>query len=182
MNKIFAFLLIFVAVLERVVWDLGPNLELVTWALVLASLYLPKKFAAIVALLALALSDLIIGNSMIFVFTWSGFVLPALVLPYINSFKNKSGWVKSLAATASGLGTNLFFFVWTNFGVWLTDSWGMYDNNAFGLLHSYINGLPFLKYSVFSTFLVIPVSVLLIEIALSQAKKISFSTIAKQYI
>ncbi len=164
MNKIIASALILLAICERVVWDLGPNFELITLVLVLSSIYLPKKYAAFVVFISLVLSDLIIGNSRIFMFTWSGFLLPAFVLPFIN-LKNKISIVKSIAGTVFGLTTNIFFYLWTNFGVWLTDTWGMYEKNINGLLSAYVNGLPFLKYSLMSTLLLVPATILIIELA-----------------
>ena len=148
------------ALVERVWFDLGPNIELITLATILSAFYLNKKSAFLLTLGIMALSDLLIGNSNIFLFTWSGFILPILA---INTFKNLQV-NKILSGTLAGISSNLFFFFWTNFGVWALDSWGMYPNTAFGLMSSFINGLPFLKYSLTSTLFFVPLGFLIYEI------------------
>ena len=76
----FIFVLFLLAFGERVFFDLGPNIELVTIALGLAATYLNKKNSLVLSLFIVMLSDLIIGNSMIFLFTWTGFLIPAIIL------------------------------------------------------------------------------------------------------
>ncbi|MFA6501329.1 MAG: DUF6580 family putative transport protein [Parachlamydiales bacterium] len=152
MKKIFIYSLFVLAFLERTIFDLGPNFELVTLAMVMASFYLDKKLALILTAILMVFSDLLIGNSNIFIFTWSGFLLPIL---FIGVFKNLK-LNKILSGTLAGILSNIFFFLWTNFGVWLLDSWGMYPKTAMGLISSYLNGLPFLKYQLISTILFVP--------------------------
>ena len=55
--------LIFLAVAERLWLDLGPNVELVTLMSVLASVYLGRRWGVAVALVALIISDLILGKN-----------------------------------------------------------------------------------------------------------------------
>jgi hypothetical protein len=166
------------AFLERTVWDLGPNIELVTTAVVLASLYLGRKNTFWLTFAIIALSDRVIGNSKIFLFTWSGFLLPAFFLP--NLFKNlklniKNYRWKLFGLMGSGLLANLFFFIYTNLGVWLLDSWGMYTKDASGLIKCYIMGLPFLKNQLISSLIFIPAGYFLIELGLSLAKKMKLN-------
>lgn len=159
MKKLFVYSLFIIAFIERVWFDLGPNIELVTLATILSAFYLDKKNTFLLTFGMVALSDILIGNSNIFIFTWSGIMLPLLA---INIFKNlKANSI--LAGTLAGISSNLFFFIWTNFGVWALDSWGMYPNTAFGLLQSYINGLPFLKYQLTSTLFFVPIGFLTYE-------------------
>lgn len=151
-KNIFVYLVFFLAFLERTVFDLGPNFELVTLAVVLSSFYLNKKSSLLSTLFIMLSSDLLIGNSSIFIFTWSGFLIPIL---FINIFKNLK-INKIFSGTLAGISANIFFFAWTNFGVWALDSWGVYPKTFTGLLHSYINGLPFLKYQLISTLIFVP--------------------------
>lgn len=150
-----AILLIFtLAFLERTVFDLGPNVELVTLAMVASGWYLSVKSSLKFTFLLLIATDLVIGNTRIFVFTWSGFILPLLLL---RQFKHSTHRVPAaVSGTAFGLLSNLFFFFWTNFGVWLLDSWGMYPNTLTGLLQSYVAGIPFLRLQLASTLLFVP--------------------------
>ena len=64
-SKIFVFTLFVLAFLERTVWDLGANIELITTALVLSAFLYPK-FSLWGTLAVMILSDLVLGNSHIF--------------------------------------------------------------------------------------------------------------------
>lgn len=148
------------AFIERVWFDLGPNIELITLASILAAFYLNKKSTFLLIFGTVALSDLLIGNSNIFLFTWTGFLLPILAISIFKSL-NVS---RILSGTLAGVSSNLFFFFWTNFGVWTLDSWDMYPNTIFGLMSSFINGIPFLKYQLTSTLFFVPIGFILYEI------------------
>jgi hypothetical protein len=159
MKKLLFITLLIVAVLERTVWDLGPNIELVTTAIVLSSLYLNNKYTFWLTLIIMAVTDRLLGNTNIFVFTWSGFLIPALLFGFLANLKKG----KILISALSGMGANLFFFVWTNFGVWALDFWGMYSKDLQGLIQCYLNALPFLKNQLISSIIFIPLGLLLIE-------------------
>jgi len=160
MKKIIFPLLLIVAILERTVFDLGPNFEFITTALVLSAFYLGKKQSFLLTFLILLISDFILGNSNIFIFTWSGFLIPAL---FASDLIKEIKLNKILSATGLGISSNIFFYLWTNFGVWVLDSWGMYPKTIQGLLLSYINGLPFLKYQITSTLLMLPITFIVFE-------------------
>ena len=161
MKKLILPLLLIAAVLERTVFDLGPNFEFITTALILSAFYLGKKQSFLLTFLILLISDFILGNTNIFIFTWSGFLIPAL---FASNLLKKIKLNKILLGTGLGISSNIFFYLWTNFGVWAFDSWGMYPNSIQGLLQSYINGLPFLKYQIISTLLILPVTFVVFEI------------------
>jgi len=150
----------FLAFIERVWFDLGPNMELVTLASLLAAFYMDKKMALFLTFGLVVLTDIIIGNSNIFIFTWSGFILPIFAIEAFKKLKMN----KVFSGLLAGISFNTIFYLWTNFGVWALDSWGMYPNTAFGLLQSYINGLPFLKYQLTSTLFFVPIGFLIYEV------------------
>ncbi len=171
---------------ERVFFDFGPNFELVTTTLVLSSFYVGKKQSFWTILLIMFLSDLIIGNTNIFLFTWTGFLIPALFskdlinkltlsLSRITNYKLPitRKFLTSFSLTSAGLTSNLFFYLWTNFGVWLLS--GMYPNTAPGLLTSYINALPFLKYQIVSTLIFLPSIFFITEAILITARKLQIN-------
>lgn len=169
-RKYFVYLIFFLAFLERVFLDLGPNFELITLAMILSSFYLNTHSSLLFTALLMLASDLIIGNTNIYLFTWSGFLIPIFFMKIFKDIKIN----KIFSGTLAGISSNLFFFFWTNFGVWALDSWGMYPKTTTGLLHSYINGLPFLKYQLISTLLFVPIGFGIYKL-LSQLKgKISF--------
>src|SRR3989344_4263226 len=78
-KKIIFAILFLLAFLERVAFDLGPNFEFVTGAMLLAAAYLGTRYSLTLVLVVMVLSDLTLGNTNIFLFTWSGFLIPALV-------------------------------------------------------------------------------------------------------
>ncbi len=158
-NKYFIYLVFILAFVVRLL-RLVPNMELVTLAMLLASVYLSRNSALKLTLLVMAATDLILGNSNIFVFTWSGFLLPILL---ISSLKIRNSKFEILKSTGAGIASNIFFFAWTNLGVWILDSWGMYPKTAAGLIRCYINGLPFLKNQLESTLLFVPLGFYLIN-------------------
>ena len=157
-NSIFIILFLF-AFLERTVFDLGPNYELLTAAIVLSSYFLNRKSTFLLTFAVIALSDRFIGNSKIFLFTWSGFLIPAFLLSKLfrnSKFEIRNSRWKIGVLSATGVASNLFFYIYTNFGVWLLDSWGMYTKDLSGLIMCYINALPFLKNQITSSLIFIP--------------------------
>lgn len=178
----FLFILFVAAFTERVFFDFGPNFELVTTAVILSSFYVGRKQSFWTIFLIMLFSDIIIGNTNIFIFTWSGFLIPALFsrnlinkLTYFLSriTNHKSSITKKIvfnfSLTSTGLIANFFFYIWTNLGVWLLS--GMYPKNISGLLMSYINALPFLHYQFLSNLIFIPVGFLLTELTISVYRK-----------
>ena len=154
-----AMLLIFLAVSERLWFDLGPNVELIMVTSVLASMYLGKKWGVGVALVSLALSDMVLGNTMIMVFTWSAFGAIAVGGSWL---KKVNGWKGVAMSGGYGLLSALFFYLYTNFGVWLIS--GMYAMTFSGLMRSYMMGLPFLKIHGMSSMLILSGSMIVIEL------------------
>ena len=161
MRKALPFVLFFLAFIERVLIDLGPNTELVTIAMLLSAAYLGRKQSFWLTFLILAATDLIIGNTNIFIFTWSGFLIPALVSAGVFKNFKARGLKKAGLGTLAGVGANLFFYFWTNFGVWLMGT--MYPNTLGGLVTSYVNALPFLKMQLVSTLTFVPLGFILLE-------------------
>lgn len=156
-NKaVIAFCLVLIAVAFRTVFHLGANVELVTGMSLMSGAYLGLAWAVFVPLLIMAVSDVIIGNTLIFIFTWSAYLIIGLTGYLILPKAKKS--VKIIKATSLAVLSSLFFFFWTNFGVWLLDSFGMYSGDLTGLLDAYIFGLPFLKTNLVANLVIVPLS------------------------
>ncbi len=164
-NKLIAaFFLILLGILFRTVWHLGPNVEFVTASTLLAGSYLGFGWAIGIPLAIMLVTDLIIGNTNIFLFTWSGY----LVIGYLSHLSNLSHFKrgeKILRAAGLGIIASFWFYLWTNFGVWLLDNWGMYPKTIAGLMSAYILGLPFLKYNLIGNLVLVPFSFILFEAA-----------------
>jgi len=67
-----------------------------------------------------------------------------------------------------GFLSTLFFYLWTNFGWWLT--FGMYEMTVGGLMQCYIAALPFLKNQIFSVLIFVPSFAILLSFAFSKIK------------
>ena len=132
-------------------------------SLLALSFYIPAvfgiKFIPIVVL-ALGLTDLIIGFHSTILFTWGSVVLIGLISSYFN---------KSFLFRISGCLIGAFiFFVITNFGVWTNGSYGYTFE---GLITCYILALPFFGYSFLSALIFSTI----IETIYKFYKKLKFS-------
>lgn len=169
-----ALLLIVLAVGERLLFDLGPNIELVTMAAILAGMYLPWRWRLGVPLGIMAISDSILGIGSISLFTWSGFAAMSF-LPFFWKRWTNNRMEKGLASGFSG---SCLFYLWTNLGVWLTDSWGMYSRDGAGLWQCYVNAIPFYKNSLLSTAVFVPLGIILMELWLFRKSKFRARTVS----
>lgn len=136
-----------------------PNVETVTAATLLAGVLLGGWYSVIVPLCVIAITDMLIGNTNILLYTWSAWVLigvGALLFNRWKRFSKYSGWVFAGGMAGLGVVSSVFFFVWTNFGVWHLD--GLYPHTLSGLEASYIAGLPFLKYSLVGNMVIVPIA------------------------
>jgi hypothetical protein len=150
--------LVATAVLWRVVnWRYGmaPNLEIVTASTLVAAIFLPRRSAVLTPLVIMAASDLIIGNTMIAVFTWSAFGLVGLAGLGLRRLAGRPGTLV-LAGTAAGLAGSVFFFLYTNFGVWLLGDGTMYAKTWGGLVQCYVMGLPFYRTMLLGNLVLVP--------------------------
>lgn len=130
---------------------IAPGLELVTASTLVAAALLPRRAAIVVPLALMVGGDLILGNSPILFFTWSAFAfigLAALVLRRFN------GGRLVAAGTGAGVVASLFFFLFTNFGVWATGT--MYAKSWAGLMECYAMGLPFYRTNLLGNLVAVP--------------------------
>jgi hypothetical protein len=93
-----------------------PNLEIATAATFLAVLLLRNRWAAVVPFAVVAVSDAVLGNTQIMWFTWSAWAVIGLGAILARHLRGPGRYA---AALGVGVGGSLWFFAWTNFGVWL---------------------------------------------------------------
>ena len=137
---IFALSLLAFAVITRLIPH-PPNMTALGATALIGGIYFPKRFAIPFTLVALLLSDLVIGfySWQIMASVYLGFILMTLLG---SKIKNKtSGSV--LGGTLVG---SLLFFLITNAAVWFFGS--MYAPGISGLIQSYIAALPFFQNSL----------------------------------
>jgi hypothetical protein len=98
---------------------------------------LPRRWAVLLPLAAIILSDLVIGMHSLFLLTWGVFAAIALLSNY---------WLRNINVVNVGLasiGASVLFYLVTNFGVWAEGR--MYPMTIEGLMSSYYNALPFFR-------------------------------------
>ncbi len=165
---IFSILLIVTAVLFRTILHIGPNIEFVTAATLLAAVYLGGRYGLIVPLAIMAISDLLLGNATIALFTWSAYALIGFVNVVMLRGRDELSGLRLVGAqTGFGIVAAVFFYLYTNFGVWMLDSWNMYPDTFAGLMQSYAMGLPFLKLNLIGNIVFIPAAFAVTEYARS---------------
>ena len=133
-------LFVLAAIAERLWFDLGPNVELVTLAGVVSGMILGRKWGGVAGVIAMVISDLVIGNTVIFWFTWSAFLVIGAGGEWLRSF---TGLGRIAAGGGYGLAAAVFFYLYTNLGVWLVGN--LYPPTFAGLAKSYLMGWPFFK-------------------------------------
>jgi len=93
-------------------------------------------------ILCFAITDIFIGFHELAVFTWGSVVLIGLLTKYFS---------RSILLRMSGALSGCFvFFIISNFGVW---SLGSYSFDIQGFITCYTMALPFLGFSLISTFI-----------------------------
>lgn len=155
------FLIAFGAIGRIILKDI-PNVETVMVASLLAGSLLGGVYTVIVPLSIVALTDMYIGNDLILIFTWSAWAMIGF-FGWLVRKKRGYSYKFILSLTGMGIAASLFFYLYTNFGVWLL--WDMYPHNFAGLVQCYIMALPFLSNNLVSDFILIPsISTLLLFI------------------
>lgn len=113
----------------------------------LSGLLLGGYFTFIVPISTMIITDVIIGNNWILLFTWSGFAILGLI-GYILKSKNSLKIRHAPRILGAGIGGILLYDIWTNFGTWLG---GWYTHTWEGLALCYTNALPFMFWHLLST-------------------------------
>ncbi len=135
---IFAFGLIAIGVLGRFLphlWNFTPIVAISLFA----GVYLGKKYAVLVPLAAMLISDLFIGfySAPIMISVYASFALVGLLGYFLRKHKSAETII-----AASFISSTLFFLV-TNWAVWQFGT--MYSPSILGLWQSYLAGLPFYR-------------------------------------
>jgi hypothetical protein len=115
-----------------------PNFAPITAIALFGATILPKRASLIVPLLAIILSDLVIGLHDTIIWTWGSFALIALM-----GSKYLRGQRSALKLGAVTISSSILFFVVTNFGVWMNGY--LYPRTLDGLVNAYTLGIPFFR-------------------------------------
>jgi hypothetical protein len=160
MNKLKPWIPVILLALTAAAWRVinwrymvAPDLELVTASALVAAAFLGWRQAVAVVIGAEVLGDIMIGNTAILFFTWSAFGAIALAGLALRGLRRRPGQLMA-ASLGAGVAASVFFFLYTNFGVWLIS--GMYPHTWAGLMQSYYMGLPFYRTNVLGNALLVP--------------------------
>ncbi len=149
--------------------------------------YLNKRFALLVPLAAMAISDYLLlyinpfGNPVVnfshvqpisamfhstTLYVWGSFIISGLIGIWLKKR------IKPSNVIAASFLTSIQFFVITNFGVWVT---GMYSRGLDGLAQSYMMGIPFFRWTLMGDLFYTGVFFGAYELAIIANKKIRFA-------
>jgi hypothetical protein len=149
---------IIIGVLTRTVWHIAPNVEFVTALTLAASYFVHRSYSLSVPFGIMVITDLILGNSPIFIFTWSAFLVGWGIGRLIKEFKFKkstSNFIKiGVLSESAGIISTIFFYLWTNFGVVVVSN--LYPKTLEGVIQSYVMGLPFLVPQILGNLIIVP--------------------------
>ncbi len=122
---------------------------------ILSGLLLGGYYTFIVPISIMIITDLIIGNNMIFLFTWSGFAILATI-GYLLKSKQSLTIKKAPMIIGSGIAGILIYDLWTNFGCWL----GWYPHTIQGLTTCYTVAIPFTLWHLITTTIALTVVII----------------------
>lgn len=160
-----AVLLVAGAVVWRLVKnDLGApqNLELTTAAAFAAAGLLRHRLAMLAPLAVVAASDVLLGNSSVLVFTWTAWAVVGVGAWWAGRVR---GGARFVSALGFGVAGSLFFYLWTNAGVWWIGRGTFYPQGLDGLLASYAAGLPFLRTMLLGNLVLVPLAAGVVAVA-----------------
>ena len=144
MNILLVLALILFAAFTRLIPH-SPNFTPVISIALFAGAYLQKRFAFLIPLAAMLMSDLIIGfySPVSMAFVYGSFLLVVVLGLTMN------GKVSMMKVGGFSLVGAVLFFVLTNFGVWLVPG-SEYPKTLAGLVQCYILAIPFFSNTVVS--------------------------------
>jgi hypothetical protein len=132
-------LIIFIAVILRLIPH-PPNMAPIAAMALFGGAYLNKKYALIMPIIAMIISDYFLGFHNLILFVYGSFFLIGVVgLILRNKINPKNIFFASIFSSIA-------FFLITNFGVWLV--FNFYPKTSLGLLNCYIAAIPFFRNSV----------------------------------
>jgi hypothetical protein len=120
--------------------DHAPNFTPTIALALFGGLYLPRKYALIVPLAFMMISDVFLGYHHTMPFTWGSVLLISLLGLQMRERKNFPLMIGMSIVSA------VLFFIITNFGAWFD----LYPRTTAGLLECYAAAIPFFRNSFVS--------------------------------
>lgn len=121
----------------------SPNFTPIIAIALFAGVYADKRYAIIIPLALMVVTDIFLGFHEAIAFTWGSVLLITVMgLNLRNQKSAKNIAIKSLFSA-------ILFFVMTNFGVWLMSGW--YEKSMAGLTECFVLAIPFFRNTLLST-------------------------------
>ncbi|MBI5135508.1 hypothetical protein HZA86_04740 [Candidatus Uhrbacteria bacterium] len=138
MNLIFGGTFLLVSIITRLIPH-APNVAPIAALALWAGVYLPKRWGWALPIGAMLASDLFVGfyDLRLMATVYGSFIVTVGIGRVLRRWKDPS------ILLAGSLVASTFFFLVTNFAVWLLSSW--YPHTPAGLMLSYTLGLPFFR-------------------------------------
>jgi len=140
---IFISISIFIAAISRLLPHPPNFTPIAAMAIFGGAMVNDKRLAFILPLLALLLSDIVIGFHNTILYVYGSFILISFIGLYIRKNANSGNII--LASIIS----SILFFLVTNFGVWAASG---FELGLQGLVLTLTAGIPFYSNSIFSSF------------------------------
>lgn len=118
------------------------NVAPITAMALVGGVYLDKRFALVIPIAALLITDWFIGYYPILFFVYGSFIVIGLIGLWLKSHK------RPLPVIGATLFSSILFFVVTNFGVWMIGP-EMYPKTWAGLTECFVAAVPFFRNTVF---------------------------------
>ena len=120
-----------------------PNFAPIAAIALFSAVYLNKKYALLVALSAMLISDAFLGfaDLWVTVSVYGSFLLIGIVGFWLKKNKNAQNLI------GASLSASIIFYLLTNFAVWAATSW--YPKTFSGLILCYEMAIPFFRNTIF---------------------------------
>ncbi len=145
-NFIIAAVLIIFAAFSRLIPH-PMNFAPIAAIALFAAVYMDKKYAFILPIAAMLLSDIFIGFYSGIEWVYGAFILVAFIGLWLKKrVETKNGAAKAGYIFGTTLVSSIVFFIVTNLGVWLSGMF--YEMNVKGLIECYTMAIPFFRNSL----------------------------------
>lgn len=135
----FAIFLIIGAALLRLVPHI-PNVAPIAGMALFGGAYLNKKYAILVPLIAMALSDIFLGFNASSPMVYTSFFITGCIGMWVKNHKNIG------TVIGASLISSVIFYVLTNFNFWYATP--LYPKTFSGMVEAYIMALPFFRNTI----------------------------------
>jgi hypothetical protein len=137
-----AFIILIAGALTRLT-DHAPNFTPTIALALFGGVYLPRKYAVVVPVIFMFVSDIFLGFHDTMLYTWGSVFLISLLGWWVRERKSL------MVFLGTGVVSSVLFFIVTNFGAWPT----LYPLTWQGFVDCYVAAVPFFRNTFVSTIL-----------------------------